>query len=294
MTMQCECVDGQRVGQQIEVLALVADGVCASEEEGVVEGPVDALGVVASTVEPCEVRVAWGDGSDVLGAVELASGVVVGGVEPDGDGPAAQLVGQLATADRLSSRWGDATSSRGLGGSCRRRPNRRPSPPVKKESLACPSTPRTIAILTLATAIGVLGACSDDDDAGSSTTSSSDTTAPTDTTGGDDGEGALDGAAQVTISSDVLDATYDVQSCDNPSESDLELSAEDAGTGIALSVSVQDGSGTIHIEGGDEQDGILLDGTVDSLEVGDAGDIVASGSFDTGESFELSGSCAGA
>lgn len=77
------------------MLALVADGVGSAEEERVVEGAVDALGVVASPVEALEVWVAGWDGSDVLGAVELALGVGVGSVESHGDGAAAEVVGEL-------------------------------------------------------------------------------------------------------------------------------------------------------------------------------------------------------
>ena len=52
------------------------------------------LGVVAARVEPCEVGVGRRDGPDVLGAVELARGVVGVAVEPDGDGPVAVAVGE--------------------------------------------------------------------------------------------------------------------------------------------------------------------------------------------------------
>src|SRR5690349_15646264 len=70
VTMNGQRVDGQRVGQQVEVLAFVADRVGSSEPERVVDGAVDALRVVASAVHPLEVRIARGDGPDVLGPVE--------------------------------------------------------------------------------------------------------------------------------------------------------------------------------------------------------------------------------
>ena len=66
-------VDHEREADEVEVLAFVADAVGASEPEAVVESAVDALGVVASPVEPCEVGVVGRDGPDVLGAVELAA-----------------------------------------------------------------------------------------------------------------------------------------------------------------------------------------------------------------------------
>ena len=70
---------------------------------------VDGLGVVAARVEPFEVGVAGRDGPEVLGAVELAGGVVVVAVEPDGDGPGA--VGGRGAGSRCTS---------GSGRSCRR------------------------------------------------------------------------------------------------------------------------------------------------------------------------------
>ena len=85
-----EAVDAEGVGDEVEVLALVADAVGSAEPEGVVEVAVDGFGVVASFVERGEVRIGCGDGSDVLGAVEPASGVFVGAVEPDGDGAFAE------------------------------------------------------------------------------------------------------------------------------------------------------------------------------------------------------------
>ena len=90
-----ERVDHERVAEQVEVLAGVADAVGAAEPEGVVEVAVDGLGVVAARVEPLEVGVAGRDGPEVLGAVELAGGVVVVAVEPDGDGLVAVAVGEL-------------------------------------------------------------------------------------------------------------------------------------------------------------------------------------------------------
>lgn len=50
-----EAVDRECVGQQVEVLAGVTDGVGSAEPAGVVEGAVVGLGVVASAVEALEV-----------------------------------------------------------------------------------------------------------------------------------------------------------------------------------------------------------------------------------------------
>ena len=52
------------------MLTPVADGVCSAEPHGVVERPVDRLGVVAPPVEPSEVGVGLRDLADVLGPVE--------------------------------------------------------------------------------------------------------------------------------------------------------------------------------------------------------------------------------
>ena len=64
-----EAVDHQRVAQQVEGLALVAEAVGPAEPEAVVEGAVDALRVVAAGVDAFEVRIVGGDGPDVLGPV---------------------------------------------------------------------------------------------------------------------------------------------------------------------------------------------------------------------------------
>jgi len=55
-----EAVHGERVGEQVQLLTFVSHRVGSAEEEGVIEGAVDALGVVASSVEPDEVGVYGG------------------------------------------------------------------------------------------------------------------------------------------------------------------------------------------------------------------------------------------
>jgi hypothetical protein len=66
----------------------------ASEPEGVFEVAVDGFGVVAAGVQPGEVRVRRGDGSDVLGAVELSRLVVGIAMQPDGDDLGVVAVGE--------------------------------------------------------------------------------------------------------------------------------------------------------------------------------------------------------
>ena len=71
--------------EQVEPLAAVTDRVGSTEVEGVVEGPVDGLGVVALAEQGVEVRVGRRDGSDVLCPVQPAALVLVVAVEADGD-----------------------------------------------------------------------------------------------------------------------------------------------------------------------------------------------------------------
>jgi len=53
-------------------LAAVADAVCSSQPEGVVEVSLAAFGFVAAPVEVFEVSVVWWDGTRVFGAIEFA------------------------------------------------------------------------------------------------------------------------------------------------------------------------------------------------------------------------------
>ena len=69
--VQRQAVDPEGVGQQVQQLTGVADGVGPAEPEAVVEVTVDALGIVATPVQPLEVRIPRGDRPDVLGPVEL-------------------------------------------------------------------------------------------------------------------------------------------------------------------------------------------------------------------------------
>jgi hypothetical protein len=55
VAMEGQGVDDQRVGEHVEVLAEMADGVGATQPESVVERSVDALSVVAPPVQTREV-----------------------------------------------------------------------------------------------------------------------------------------------------------------------------------------------------------------------------------------------
>ena len=95
VAVQGQAVDDQGVGDQVEVLALVADGVCTSEPQRIVEGAVDRLGVVAAPVEGLEVRVGLSDCPQVLRPVQLPAGILVVAVQSDLDAPATEVPGKL-------------------------------------------------------------------------------------------------------------------------------------------------------------------------------------------------------
>ncbi|MGZ6976433.1 MAG: hypothetical protein ACXVKQ_21045 [Acidimicrobiia bacterium] len=95
MAVEGEAVAHERVAEEVECLAVVADAVGAAEPEGVVEASVDGFGVVAARVEAREVWVTVRDGTDVLGPVQFPGGVLIGVVEPDGDDPSAVVLGEL-------------------------------------------------------------------------------------------------------------------------------------------------------------------------------------------------------
>ncbi len=112
------------------------------------------------------------------------------------------------------------------------------------------------------------------------------------TSSGSDG---TPGGGTVTLTSASYNASFTVQTCTNNGETDLVLTGENSNS-LQISVNVPNGSGSLGVTGGTEEDGITLNGNVTSLQVGDAGNISASGTFTganlAGEDFTLSGSCA--
>ena len=66
----------------------------SAKPEGVVEVPVDALGIVAPLVERVEVRITGWDLTDVLGPVELALPILVVRVQSNRDDATAKAIGQ--------------------------------------------------------------------------------------------------------------------------------------------------------------------------------------------------------
>lgn len=116
--------------------------------------------------------------------------------------------------------------------------------------------------------------------------------------GGDaDGGGDAASGPSVSVSSASYGKDFVIGSCTNSGETDLVLQAEASGNNVLL-IDASGGTGTLSIDGGTEEDGIILNGTIDSVTVGDAGDFTVTGTFgepnNVGETFTVTGSCAGA
>lgn len=100
------------------------------------------------------------------------------------------------------------------------------------------------------------------------------------------------GATVRLTTSDGLDVTMDVTSCDNPGETSISLTAETESSDLQMDAT--GGSGTILYESSEGN----REGTVDSVQVGDTGNITASGSLSVADdsadaaTFELTGQCA--
>lgn len=92
--------------------------------------------------------------------------------------------------------------------------------------------------------------------------------------------------------SDGVDAALDVTSCDNPGETTISLEATNETADLEMDAA--GGSGTIIFDSSDGR----REGTVDSVQVGDTGNITASGTLSAADdsagtaTFELTGSCA--
>ena len=77
-------------------------------------------------------------------------------------------------------------------------------------------------------------------------------------------------------------------------EGDLVLQGSDEEAVLTIAVAATDGLGTLAVDGGDEQDGITLNGDIESV-VKEPGGYIATGIFgepnDVGEEFTLAGTC---
>jgi peptidoglycan hydrolase-like protein with peptidoglycan-binding domain len=96
-------------------------------------------------------------------------------------------------------------------------------------------------------------------------------------------------------------ADFAIGMCSSSGESDIELQAEVNNMTLLVDADQADyseaaGAGTLNVDGGTESDGITLEGRVESVTVGDAGNFTVTGTFEGpnlgGEEFTLTGSCA--
>ena len=99
LVVSCVVVHGDGVAaggpcEEVEQLAVSADGVGSFAQHRVVEQPVAGFGVVAATVEAWVVGIVGWDGAEVFFAVEPGEAVFGGLVEPEPDGGAAEVVGE--------------------------------------------------------------------------------------------------------------------------------------------------------------------------------------------------------
>ena len=116
------------------------------------------------------------------------------------------------------------------------------------------------------------------------------------TTTPDGGTTGGDGPVASLSSANYGPKDFTIASCTNAGETDLVLAGQ--ADNITIQVDAPDGTGTLSVDGGTEGDGITLNGTVESVTVGDAGDFTVTGTFGepnlAGETFTLTGTCAGA
>jgi hypothetical protein len=150
---------------------------------------------------------------------------------------------------------------------------------------------RTLALIAVALAAAFAAGCGESDDGAAAEPA---TTAAAAEQPGEESEGAGSEEASgptVALTGDLVSKDFTVTSCVNEGEADLVLEA--TADAFALSVDAPDGTGTIAYTGGDEEDGADLSGAVSSVVVGDAGDFTVEGTWDSGEAFTLTGSCAG-
>lgn len=113
-------------------------------------------------------------------------------------------------------------------------------------------------------------------------------TACTDTTGGEEATGDT-----VVLNSASYSQTFSIGSCDNTGESDLTLQGEV--NNMTITINASGGTGTVAVDGGTEEDGIILNGDITSVEKGDDNGFQVTGAFgepnNVGEEFTATGSC---
>jgi hypothetical protein len=102
-------------------------------------------------------------------------------------------------------------------------------------------------------------------------------------------------AATLSVRGPAYAKTFEVARCTPAGEIGVDLAATASG-GFTLRLTASDGTGTLVIGGGSEEDGVDLRGTANELSLGDAGDVRGSGVFTpppsgAGADFTIAGRC---
>lgn len=108
-------------------------------------------------------------------------------------------------------------------------------------------------------------------------------------------EASSAGATTASLSSSGYGPVdFEIGECTTAGESDIQLQGQVDNMALVVEASAMEG--TLSVDGGTESDGITLNGTVESVSVGDAGNFTVTGTFgppnNEGEEFTLTGSCA--
>ena len=108
---------------------------------------------------------------------------------------------------------------------------------------------------------------------------------------GDDGDSASTAEPTASLTSATITQTdLVVTDCDNDLASGIALEAIKGS--FLLQVDAPDGTGSISYTTGGEED-VGTEGTVDSVTLEEDGSFTVEGSWDGGEAYTLTGSCAG-
>lgn len=108
------------------------------------------------------------------------------------------------------------------------------------------------------------------------------------------GGGSGSDSATANVSSASYNQSFELSSCSlNADLSNLAITGTSGN--LSLSADATEGTGTLAIDGGDEEDGVTLNGEITSVEIGADRSFSASGQFGdpslVGETFSFAGSC---